>query len=103
MRIQLEVIRIIFILVFFVIFELFLGSMLHFVYSKFGVNLDNSGWIVQFAILILFFVIYKNGLQYIGWNIKKGRKRLTKKVSKLLISTSMLLLIFPPIINLLFN
>ena len=110
-KIIFELIRIAFILVVFVFFELFLGSFLHLIYSKLVVNIDYGngyGLMVQAAILILFFVLYKNELQFSGWGwstwfIGKSRKKLSIKVSKLLIFTSIMLLILPPILSLLFH
>lgn len=96
MKVLLELIRIVFIFVF---FGGILSAFINYVYSKLGTNTETFGWIGFFAILILFFVLYRNKFQFSGWYIGKGREKLQKKVSKLLISISILLLVLPPILS----
>jgi hypothetical protein len=100
MKVLLELIRIVFIFVFFVGI---LSSIIKYVYIKLGTNIDTYGWMVLIAILTLFFVLYRNKYQFSGWYSGKGRDKLPKKISKLLISSSIVLLILPPILSFLFS
>ncbi|SFA70000.1 MULTISPECIES: hypothetical protein [unclassified Bacillus (in: firmicutes)] len=100
MRFLLELIRII---VIFVIFGGLFGSLLENVYLVVGTDTNNYGWIGSIAILILFFVVYRNKLQFSGWYKGKGRERLPIKVSKTLILSAITLLLIPPFFSLLMN
>ena len=96
MKVILELIRIVFIFVF---FGGILSFFINYVYSNLGTNTDTYGWMGGMGILILFFVLYRNKFQFSGWYTGKGREKLPKKVSKLLISSSIFLLILPPILS----
>lgn len=96
MKVLLEFIRII---VIFVFFYGIIGSLLYYLYSKIGINTEKYGWIGFIAILLLFFLLYRNRLQFSGWYTGKGREKLPKMISKLLVSVSILLLL-PPILSL---
>ncbi|GIO25236.1 hypothetical protein [Oceanobacillus sp. J11TS1] len=50
-------------------------------------------WLGVIAILLLLFVLYRNKLQFSGWY--KGKAKLPKTVSKILILSSVLLFISP--------
>jgi hypothetical protein len=96
MRVMLELLRII------VIFA-FLGSifaaLLEYVYGTLGVNTDRYEWMAFLANIILLFVFYWNKLQFTGWYKGKGKEKLPKRVSNLLITFSILLLILLPLVN----
>lgn len=97
MRVLLELIRV---TVFFAIFYVIFGSLLSYTYTKIGVNTsDKSSWIGLIAIVLLFFILYRNELQFSGWYTGRGRKRLPKRISKLLICISILLVLLPPILR----
>lgn len=97
MKVLLEFIRII---VIFVFLNGILGSLLYYLYSKIGINTDKYGWMGLIAILLLFFLLYRNRLQFSGWYTGKGREKLPNMISKLLVSVSILLLLLPPILSL---
>jgi hypothetical protein len=69
-------------------------------YNEIGVNLTHTGWWCYFGILVLIFVIYRNKLQFSGWYNGKGREKLTKIVTKLLISCSIIMILIPGIYEL---
>ncbi|MFO1443846.1 hypothetical protein KDN24_11630 [Bacillus sp. Bva_UNVM-123] len=96
LRVLLELIRII---VIFVFFYGILGSLLYNVYSKIGITIEKYGWLGYIAILLLFILLYRNKLQFSGWYTGKGREKLPKKVSIILVSISILLLVLPMILN----
>jgi len=58
-------------------------------------TVKNYSWLAALAILILLFVLYRNKLQFSGWYKGKGRKKLPRKVSVMLISLSVILMITP--------
>ncbi|PGL71108.1 hypothetical protein [Bacillus sp. AFS055030] len=88
----LEVIRIILI---FGLLGGFLSTIVSEIYNTIGVNLTHTGWWCYFGILVLLFVIYRNKFQFSGWYNGKGRKKLTKLVTKLLISCSIIMILIP--------
>jgi hypothetical protein len=96
MKVLLELIRIVFIFVF---LGGILSAFIKYVYLKLGTNTETFGWIGFFAILILIFVLYRNNLQFGGWYTGNGQEKLPKRVSKLLVSISILLLLLPPILS----
>ena len=49
------------------------------------------------------FVLYRNKLQFSGWYKGEGKEKLSKTVSQTLITISVILLLFPPIINFVLN
>lgn len=65
--------------------------------------IESYSWLGAVAILVLFFVLYRNKLQFSGWYKGKGRKKLPEKVSITLISISVLLIISPFVIGFIFN
>ncbi|MEE6450972.1 hypothetical protein RAH41_10400 [Gottfriedia acidiceleris] len=93
----LELIRII--LIFGLLGALF-STVVSEIYNEMGVNLNHTGWWCYFGILVLIFVIYRNKLQFSGWYNGKGREKLTKLVTKLLISCSIIMILIPGIIEL---
>lgn len=96
MKVLLELIRIVFIFVF---FGGILSAFINYVYLKLGINTEMYGWIGFLAIIILLFELYRNKFQFSGWYTGKGREKLPRKVSILLISISILLLVLPPILS----
>src|SRR5699024_7093537 len=95
MRVTLELIRIIVILG-------LLGTFGWFVIENiYTVNETTKkySWLAALAILILLFVLYRNKLQFSGWYKGKGRKILPRKVSVVLISLSVILVITPFILS----
>ncbi|WP_419958867.1 hypothetical protein [Psychrobacillus sp. BM2] len=98
MRTLLELIRII---VLFAIVGSALGYFINYFYLEMGLETEKYGLIVFIAIFILFFVLYRNKLQFSGWYKGKGREKLPRIVSQILILSSAILLLLPPILNLL--
>ncbi len=100
MKALLELMRIAIILV---LFGGILAFFINYAYSKLGTNTDTYSWMGGMGILILFFVLYRNKFQFSGWYTGKGRQKLPKKVSKVLISSSIFLLILPHILSAILN
>ena len=96
MKVLLELIRIAFIFLF---FGGILSFSINYVYSKLGTNIDTYGWMGLMGILILIFILYRNKFQFSGWYTGKGREKLPQKVSILLTSISIFLLISPPVLS----
>ncbi|KAB2335355.1 hypothetical protein [Bacillus mesophilum] len=100
MRVLFELIRIIFI---FAIVGGLLGNFFGRVYLEIGIDTEKYGWMGFLAIFILFFVLYRNKLQFSGWYKGEGREKLPKIVSRILIFSSIILILLPPFINFHFN
>lgn len=100
MRTILELIRIIFL---FAIVGAILGNFVQSIYSEFDTDTDRYGWMVFVAIFFLIFVLYRNKLQFSGWYKGKGREKLPKIVTKILIFSSISLLLLPPVLSYVFN
>lgn len=100
MRVLLELIRII------IVFA-FVGGILGYivgqVYLDIGIDTEKYGWMGFFAIFILFFVLYRNKLQFSGWYKGEGRKKLPKIVTRILIVSSIILLSLPPVVSFYFS
>src|SRR5690625_392699 len=60
---------------------------------------ESYSWLGALAILVLLFVLYRNKFQFSGWYKGKGRKKLPGKVSVMLISLSVILVITPFILS----
>ena len=96
----LELIRILFIMFIFIgILGYFVGE----VYLEIGTDIDKFGWMTYIAIPLLFFVLYRNKLQFSGLYKGKGREKLPKIVSQILTFTSISLLFLPPVLSFFFN
>ncbi|MGI8386006.1 hypothetical protein [Robertmurraya sp. P23] len=93
MRVLLELVRII--LLFGFIGSL-LGMLFTYIYELLGVKIANKEWMVSLSIFILLFVLYRNRWQFSGWYKGKGREKLPKKVTNVLVSGASLLLILVP-------
>lgn len=92
----LELIRILFIMVFLVgVSSYFIGT----IYQELGTDIHKYGWMTYSAILTLIFVLYRNKLQFNGWYKGDGRKKLPKIVSSILICSSIILLVLPPVLS----
>lgn len=100
MRVILELLRIIFI---FIIVGGIFGFVIENVYLEIGTDTEKYGWIGYIAILLLFFVRYRNKLQFNGWYKGEGREKLPKVVSRFLLFISISLLFLPPALNFYFN
>lgn len=78
----------------------FLGSMLEvlckLIYEFIGINIADKQWIVFLSIYILLFVLYRNRWQFSGWYKGKGREKLPKNVTNVLVLGACLLLILMP-------
>lgn len=96
MRIILKLIRIILLLG---ILGVFMGFLVNIIYGFFRVDLGNSnlGFLPGVAILIMFFVLYRNKLQFSGYYKSDGQVKLSKIVSISLVSCSVLLIIVGPL------
>ncbi len=82
MRVLLELIRIILI---FGIAGTIISTIVNGIYINIGVNMNQYGWLGSIAILILLFVWYRNKLQFSGWYSGKGKEKLPKMASQILI------------------
>lgn len=91
MRVILELFRIIFIFILIgVVAWLVVGN----IYTIRGVNEDYH-WVAAIGIYVFVFVLYRNKLQFSGWYKGKGREKLSKKTTIVLISGSVFLLVLP--------
>ena len=85
----LECIRIMAILL---VFGAIMSGAVHWVFSSFG------GLLISISVLILLFVWYRNKLQFSGF-VKKGQKKLPKKVSTILVTLSIFMLVTAPMVG----
>ena len=95
-RLFLELIRI---MALFSILGSFMGALLRLIYKSFGINIDQStgGWLVSLSIFMLFFLLYRNKLQFSGFYKSSNSVKLSKTMSVLLISGSAFLIIIAPL------
>jgi len=96
MKILLEMLRLIFL---FAIIGGIFGYVLEEVYESIGSHPGKYSWMGFVAILILFFVLYRNKLQFSGWYKGVERKKLPNRLSRILISLSVVLILLPPILS----
>lgn len=61
--------------------------------------IESYSWLSAIAILILLFVLYRNKFQFSGWYKGKGKAKLPKSVTVILILSSILLIILPFVIG----
>ncbi|WP_286133578.1 MULTISPECIES: hypothetical protein [unclassified Bacillus (in: firmicutes)] len=85
------------IIVIFGILGALFSTVLSEIYMGIGVNLSNSGWWSSFGILLLIFVLYRNKIQFSGWYNGKGKVKLSNKVTILLVSSSIIMILIPGI------
>ncbi|GAA0433634.1 hypothetical protein GCM10008983_07810 [Lentibacillus halophilus] len=64
---------------------------------------ESYSWLGALAILVLLFVLYRNKFQFFGWYKGGGKKKLPKTVSVTLISVSVLLIVSPFVMGVLYN
>ena len=100
MRVILELMRIVFI---FLVLMGILGAVFENIYISIGNGAENYSWISLIAIFIIIFVLYRNKYQFSGWYKGEGQEKLSKRVSLALMTISVILLLFPPIIAFFFN
>lgn len=62
---------------------------------KFDEGAKNYSIFGAVAILLLFFVLYRNKLQFTGWYKGHGRVKLPRKVTAVLLSVSFILIFLP--------
>ncbi|PIC56462.1 hypothetical protein CSV80_14535 [Sporosarcina sp. P12(2017)] len=76
-----------------------MGGLVKLIYSAFGINVDDThgAWLVGGSILIILFVLYRNKLQFSGFYKGDGKVKLPKRISTILISSSILMLIIAPV------
>lgn len=58
-------------------------------------RIEQYSWLGVIAILLLAFVLYRNKLQFTGWYKGKGREKLPRSVSYVLVLCSIILIILP--------
>ncbi|ARF15530.1 hypothetical protein [Sporosarcina ureae] len=94
----LEMIRIAFILL---IIGGLLSALVKLIYTGFGINVDdtNGAWLVGVSILIILFVLYRNKLQFSGFYKGEENVKLSRRMSTILISSSIIMLIIAPVIR----
>jgi hypothetical protein len=71
-------------------------------YIQFEVS-ENYSFLGGIAIFLILFVLYRNKLQFSGWYKGKGREKLSKTLSLILILSSLVLIISPLLLSSLFN
>jgi len=91
MRLVLELLRI---LVLLVIFGAVAALLTESIYTV-NESVASYAWLSGIALLLLFFVTYRNSLQFSGWYKGEHRKKLPKKVTVVLVSISIVLLFLP--------
>lgn len=96
MKILLELLRLIFL---FAIIGGMSGYVLEKVYGSIDSHTEKYSWMGFLAILILYFVLYRNKLQFGGWYKGAERKKLPIRLSQVLISLSVVLILLPPILS----
>lgn len=91
MRVLLEILRIILL---FALLGMAGWMVLAYTYDLFEVK-EAYRWPGSLAVVILLFVLYRNKLQFSGWYKGKGKVKLPKSLSIVLILISIILLISP--------
>ena len=70
------------------------------IYSTLQIKIDHDiGWFPGIAIYIILFILYRNKLQFSGFYEGRNQNTLPKKVTFILIASSLLLFIIPIIIQ----
>jgi len=101
MRVLLEFIRMVFLLIFFYLIS---GNIVAYIYRQLGViDSITYGIMMVISILIIFTVLYRNSMQFSGWYKGDVKDKLSKTLTKWLISIALLLLLLPPILSFLFH
>ena len=97
MRTLLELLRIIII---FVLLGALGWAIIENIYAVNGIA-ESYSWMGALALLVLLFVLYRNRLQFSGWDSSKNKKKLPAKVSRTLIIISIILMIAPLLLGIL--
>jgi hypothetical protein len=99
MRVLLELLRIV------IIFTVLGGLAWEVVQSIYTSNETTKAyqWLGGVAIYMLLFVLYRNKLQFNGWYIGNGRKKLPSVVTTTLVWSSIILIVSPFVIRLVFH
>ena len=95
MRIILELLRAMFIMI--ILLAIF-GTLLEELYLSIGNGDEKYISISYIAIFFIIFVLYRNKFQFSGWYEGKGQEKLPKKVTQILIISSVILILLPLII-----
>ena len=74
------------------------GSLLKDLYLSIGNGAEKYISISYIAIFFIIFVLYRNKFQFSGWYEGKDQEKLPKKVTQLLMISSVILILLPPII-----
>ncbi|MBS3680424.1 hypothetical protein KGF86_09370 [Ornithinibacillus massiliensis] len=94
-RMSLELVRIIFLLA---LFGVVGGYIIGSVYTTFQISSDYSLF-GSIGILFLFFVLYRNKLQFSGWYNGLRRNKLSRTITNGLIMVAVFLMIIPFILS----
>jgi len=86
-----------------ILFIFIAGQVLLFIYTKLGVNVHVFGWIGIIGLYLVFFIIYRNYLQFRGWYTGKERKRLSGRYTRLIGYISIILVLFPIVLQLFYG
>lgn len=99
MRTILELFRILALLA---LFGIVCSFVTFWIYARFDIPAKYT-LLGSIGILILYFVLYRNKLQFSGWYKGKGIKKLPKVISNTLVVIAIVLLLSPLLLNILFN
>jgi len=100
-RLLLEFIRMFFLLI---IFYLISGNIVVYIYKKLGVEFSITyGIMMVISLLIIFTILYRNKWQFSGWYKGDIKDKLSKTLTKWLISIALLLLLLPPLLSFVFH
>ncbi|WP_062513201.1 hypothetical protein [Halobacillus sp. KGW1] len=71
------------------------------VFRSFGIDVAETrgGTALSLSMLILYFVLYRNKLQFTGYYQGKGRMNLKRPIILLLVSTSIFLIVLAPFLH----
>lgn len=97
----LEYIRMFFLLI---IFYLISGNIVVYIYRRLGTEVSIIyGIMMVISILIIFTILYRNKWQFNGWYKGDVKDKLSKTLTKWLISIAVLLLLLPPLLSFIFH
>lgn len=75
-----------------------LSALLHQIYALLGFA-DVNGWLLGVAIYVMLFVMYRNQWQFTGWYKGKGREKLPRRFTIVLILCSIILAVTAPFVK----
>lgn len=90
-RFAAEMVRILGLLV---IMLVLLGNMEKLVYARFGIDADQHFAWLTFANLLIFFILYRNALQFSGW-FRQGANKLPRGITAALLIAAAVMLTVP--------